>query len=51
MLVGMTTGAEPERLQVRILEERAVDEMVGKIIAASAAPGRAPDRAVDGTRP
>jgi hypothetical protein len=37
----MTNGAEPERLQVRILEERAVDEMVAKIITAAAAPGAA----------
>jgi hypothetical protein len=43
MLATMTTGAgeSPNDLDVRILEARAVDEMVAKIIAASNAPGAA----------
>jgi hypothetical protein len=42
MLAAMTTGAEsPNDLDVRILEARAVDEMVAKIIAAANAPGAA----------
>jgi hypothetical protein len=41
MLAGMTTGADesPGELQVTILESRAVDEMVAKVVAASSAPG------------
>ena len=41
MLATMTTGAgeSPNDLDVRILEARAVDEMVAKIITASNAPG------------
>ncbi len=48
MLAGMTTGADdnrsgkpPVELQVTILESRAVDEMVAKVVAASSAPGAA----------
>jgi hypothetical protein len=38
----MTTGADgTERPELRILEERAVDELVGKIQNAAAAPGAA----------
>jgi hypothetical protein len=43
MLATMTTGAgeSPNDLDVRVLEARAVDEMVAKIIAASNGPGAA----------
>jgi hypothetical protein len=43
MLAGMTTGAgeSPDGVEVRILEARAVDEMVAKILNASGAPGAA----------
>jgi hypothetical protein len=41
MLAAMATGSgeSPNDLDVRILEARAVDEMVAKIIATSNAPG------------
>jgi hypothetical protein len=44
------TGTEglPEGVEVRILEARAIDEMIGKIQAASALPGAADE--VDGWR-
>ena len=48
MLAGMTTGADDNgsgapagELKVTILESRAVDEMVAKVLAAAAAPGAA----------
>ena len=43
MLAAMTTGAaeSPDGVEVRILEARAVDDMVAKIVNASSAAGAA----------
>lgn len=48
MLAGMTTGADdngsgqtPAEVQVTVLELRAVEEMVAKVVAASSTPGAA----------
>jgi hypothetical protein len=48
MLAGMTTGADDNgsgqplaEVQVTVLESRAVDEMVAKVVAVSSAPGAA----------